>query len=121
MHENLWIEPALAAISQGMLSARLDTKGVAKLLGFPDHAIAVLTQQGLLKPLGNPSQNAPKYYCTVEVLGLAVDRAWLHKASREVSKHWNAKNSRRRSPVSATPDVDELVSDPTTFCFTGSV
>lgn len=67
------------------LPARLDVAATARLLGFAEHDIQILMATGKLEPLGDPAQNAPKWFCAVEVIRLAVDRDWLHKATREVS------------------------------------
>jgi hypothetical protein len=73
------------------LPARLDVVATAKLLGFAEHDIQILMAAGRLTPLGDPAQNAPKWFCAVEVIQLASDRDWLHKATKEVSKHWRQK------------------------------
>jgi hypothetical protein len=44
--------------------------------------------------LGAPAPNAPKWFCAVEVICLAVDQEWLHKATKEISKHWRQKRER---------------------------
>ena len=78
-------------------SARLDTDKTAKLLGFGTHDLAPLVGAGLLKPLGNPTPNAPKYFALVEVLALAADRDWLNRATKTLAKHWQAKNREQRN------------------------
>ncbi|MGO9203867.1 MAG: hypothetical protein ACLQM8_25385 [Limisphaerales bacterium] len=42
--------------------ARLTASKTAKLLGFAGHDVPVLVASGLLKPLGNPSPNSPKFW-----------------------------------------------------------
>jgi len=88
-------QAALAAWAARGLPARLDVAATAKLLGFAEHDIPVLMAAGKLTPLGDPSPNAPKWFAAVEVIGLAVDRDWLHKATNGVSKHWRSKRERR--------------------------
>jgi hypothetical protein len=39
--------------------------------------------------------NAPKWFAAVEMICLAVDKDWLHKATKEISKYWRRKNARR--------------------------
>jgi len=90
---------ALASWATRHLPARLDVMATAKLLGFAEHDIQILMAAGKLIPLGDPAPNAPKWFAAVEVVGLATDRDWLHKATREVSKHWRHKRERRRSLV----------------------
>jgi hypothetical protein len=77
-------------------AARLTSSQAAKLLGFAEHDIPVLVATGLLKPLGNPMPNAPKYFALVEILGHAVERDWLHRATKTLSKHWQKKNCEQR-------------------------
>ena len=72
----------------------LDVIATAKLLGFAEHDIPVLVAAGRLTPLGDPAPNAPKWFAAVEVIGLATDRDWLHKATKEIAKHWRNKRER---------------------------
>ena len=32
----------------------------------------------------------PKWFAAVEMIQLAADKDWLHKATKEISKHWRA-------------------------------
>jgi hypothetical protein len=77
------------------LPARLDVAATAKLLGFAEHDIPVLIATGKLTPLGDPAPNAPKRFCAVEVVQLAADRDWLHKPTKDISKHWRSKREQR--------------------------
>ena len=90
-------QAAMAAWAARGLPARLDVAATAKLLNFAEHDIPVLVAAGRLTPLGDPAPNAPKWFAAVEVIGLAVDREWLHKATREISKHWRDKRGRLMS------------------------
>lgn len=74
------------------LPARLDVDQVAEVLGFISHEIAVLMNTGLLKPLGRPAANGHKFFATAEILELSENREWLDKATRAISKHWQARN-----------------------------
>ena len=87
----------MAAWAAKDLPARLDVVETAKLLGFAEHDLQVLMAAGKLLPLGDPAANAPKWFAALEVLRLATDREWLHKATREVGKHWRQKRERRRA------------------------
>ena len=89
---------ALAAWAARELPARLDTVGTAKLLGFAEHDIQILMSTGKLVPLGEPAPNAPKWFAAVELIRLAGDRDWLHKATKDISKYWRNKRE-RREPV----------------------
>jgi hypothetical protein len=75
-------EGVLANWAARHLLARLDVATTAKLLGFAEHDIQVLMGAGRLTPLGEPAPNAPKWFCAVEVIRLAMDKEWLHKATR---------------------------------------
>jgi len=93
MNDNL-TEAVLTTWAARGLPARLDVGATAKLLGFAEHDIQVLMAVGKLTPLGDPAPNAPKWFCAVEVIGLATDREWLHRATREISKYWRCKRLR---------------------------
>jgi hypothetical protein len=77
------------------LPGRLDVARTAKLLGFAEHDIPILMGAGKLSPLGNPAQNAPKWFAAVEVLRLATDKEWLHRATKEIGKYWRYKRERK--------------------------
>jgi hypothetical protein len=77
------------------LPGRLDVAATARLLGFAEHDIQVLMSSGKLEPLGDPAPNAPKWFAAVDVVRLAADRDWLHKATKDVSKYWRQKRDRR--------------------------
>ena len=82
------------------LPARLDVVATARLLGFAQSDIQVLMSVGKLTPLGDPSPNAPTWFAAVEMIRLAADQDWLHKATKEIAKYW--KNKRARSQTSAS-------------------
>jgi hypothetical protein len=88
----------LAAWVARDLPGRLDVVTTAKLLGFAEHDIQILMAVGKLTPLGDPAPNAPKWFAAIEIIRLATDRDWLHKATKEVSKYWRHKRERRQSP-----------------------
>ena len=77
------------------LPARLDVAMTAKVLGFAEHDIQILMAARKLTPLGDPAQNAPKWFAAIEIIELTADRDWLHKATKEVSKYWRHKRARR--------------------------
>lgn len=85
----------MAAWAVRNLPARLDVSATAKLLGFAEHDIQILMSVGKLKPLGDPAPNAPKWFASVEMIRLATDVEWLHRASKELSKHWRRKRERQ--------------------------
>ena len=85
---------ALATWAARGLPARLDVAATAKLLGFAEHDIQILMAVGKLTPLGDPAPNAPKWFAAVEMIRLAADKEWLHRATKEISKHWRNKRER---------------------------
>jgi hypothetical protein len=94
MSEDL-TQTTLATWAARNLPARLDVTATAKLLGFAEHDIQILMAVGKLTPLGDPAPNAPKWFAAVEIIQLAADRDWLHKATKEISKYWRQKRERR--------------------------
>ena len=78
------------------LPARLDAQQTARLLGFHEHDLPILIKSKLLAPLGRPSSNSPKWYCTAELLELSKDRSWLDKATKAVTSRWKEKNERSK-------------------------
>jgi hypothetical protein len=88
-------QTALATWAAKDLPARLDVAATAKLLGFTESDIQVLMALGKLTPLGDPAPNAPKWFAAVEIIRLAADKDWLHKATKDISKHWRSKRERR--------------------------
>src|SRR5437667_9079888 len=70
------------------LPGRLNTTETALLLGLQEHDIAPLISAKILKPLGKPAPNAPKYFAAIEILARAEDRNWLSEVTRIIAKHW---------------------------------
>ena len=71
---------ALAIWAAKNIPARLDVAAPAKLPGFSVSNIQVLMALGKRTPLGDPAPDAPKWFAAVQVIRLAVDQEWLHKA-----------------------------------------
>ncbi|MGA2181138.1 MAG: hypothetical protein ABSH15_16345 [Verrucomicrobiota bacterium] len=88
------------------LPARLDVPAMAKLLGFAESDIQVLMAVGKLTPLGDPAPNAPKWFAAVEMIRLATDKDWLHKATKEIAKYWRFKRQRHMNPGNAKAGFD---------------
>lgn len=86
----------ITTAAKQIIPARLNVRAAAERLGFPPHDIPILVRSGLLKPLGNPPPNAPKYFARCVVEALAIDVQWLDKATRIVSKHWHDRNYRNK-------------------------
>src|ERR1700694_5720430 len=68
------------------LPARIGVREASQLLGFQEYHIPILVKQRMLKPLGDPVQNAPKFFATTQILAAAQDPEWLSKATRAVSR-----------------------------------
>src|SRR5688572_27328238 len=84
------------------LPARLDVEQTAALLGHhPDH-IPILIEGKLLKPLGNPSKNAIKWFASCDILEKCRDAEWLDRAAKHIARYWQRKNGRRSSEVAAS-------------------
>jgi hypothetical protein len=60
--------------------------------------VRLLVNAGLLRPLGKPAPNAPKFFSSAEVIALAANREWLSKMNMVISKATKAKNDRRSRP-----------------------
>jgi hypothetical protein len=56
--------------------------------------------------LGDPAPNAPKWFATVEMIRLAADPDWLHKATKEVAKFWRQKRERQQNPLQPSHTVN---------------
>ena len=56
---------------------------------------------GKLTPLGDPAPNAPKWFAAVEMIRLAGDQDWLHKATKDIAKFWRLKRERQRNPTAS--------------------
>ena len=53
--------------------------------------IPIPVAAGILKPLGHPARNGPKYFATAELEDLRRDRKWLAKASDAIVDYWQNK------------------------------
>jgi hypothetical protein len=62
---------------------------------------------GKLTPLGDPAPNAPKWFAAIQMIRLATDQDWLHKATKEIAKFWRNKRERRLNHLSS-PRLDKL-------------
>jgi hypothetical protein len=87
----------LALLNCRRLPGRLTSGQAAALLGFEEQNLPVLVASGLLGPLGNPAQNAQKFFATIDVEAAASDVKWLSKATSAVTRHWQRKNAKKRS------------------------
>lgn len=81
--------------------ARLTAEQAAWMLNCQPHDIPVLIAARLLKPLGSPQPNSVKFFATAEIVSLAQDRQWLAKMTSAISRHWQTRNQRKLSRVTA--------------------
>lgn len=77
------------------LPGRLTAEQAAPILGFSPHDIPVLVKAKLLRPLGNPPQQAVKFFASTEIEKLARDENWLGRATRAIYNFWATQNKKR--------------------------
>jgi len=87
------MKPGEAVFQSRRVAARLTTQETASLLGFMASDIPILIREKYLKPLGNPTANAMKYFAAIEVLALAEDVSWLSRATRCVYEYHRRRNA----------------------------
>jgi len=80
---------------------RLTVEQAAWVINCGAHDIPVLVAARLLKPLGNPTPNAVKFFSTEEILELATNQPWLAKATNALYQHWRYKNGQRTTFLAA--------------------
>jgi len=56
----------------------------------------VLVSKGLLKPLGHPAPNAPKFFLTATLKDLERDEKWHGKVADAIQEYWRLKNGRKQ-------------------------
>jgi hypothetical protein len=88
--------------------ARLTAEETGWFLGFSAQEIPILMGEGILKPLGRPARNGPKYFAAAELEELRRDRKWLAKASDAIVGYWHNKNA-RKNLLSREPNCIEIV------------
>src|SRR5271156_2240061 len=81
----------------GQIPARLTVEQAGWVLGCQAHDVPILVSSRLLKPLGNPPQNAIKFFATADILELLKDRSWLAKMTTTIGQHWHKRNMRQKS------------------------
>ena len=75
---------------------RLTSEEAAGRLGLSPHEIPILVAKGLLKPLGHPASNGPKFFLTATLKDLERDEKWHGKAADAVQEYWRHKNGRKQ-------------------------
>jgi hypothetical protein len=91
--------------------ARVSAEQAGWILGFSDKEIPILVAEGILKPLGRPARNGPKYFATAELEELRRDRKWLVKASDAIVGYWVNRNSRKNNTSNETDDAETVSSE----------
>ena len=76
---------------------RLTLGQAAAVLGVGDHDVPTLIRAGLLRPLGRPEANAPKFFSSKIIDELARDPEAMDQMVRAISKGWRVKNKRERN------------------------
>lgn len=76
--------------------ARLSVEQVGWLLNCAPQNIRILVRAGLLKPIGDPPENAEKLFAADEVLELIKNRTWLAKITNALHRGHHLKNQTRK-------------------------
>ena len=95
----------------GQPPARLTAQQVAWVLNCHEDDVPRLVGAGLLKPLGNPPQNAVKHFATADILKRTNDQTWLAKMTDALYQHWREANARKSNQVN-DPQKGQVVSSP---------
>jgi hypothetical protein len=87
----------ITLLSLRRLPGRVTSEQAAPLLGFAIHDMPVLVRAKLLKPLGNPGQQAVKYFAASDIEKCATDPDWLNRATKAIYLYWGKQNARRHT------------------------
>ena len=87
-------EEKVLLLSARRLPARLSTEQMALMLGIHADDIGLLVSSRLLRPLGHPGKNAPKFFMAAQWEELHQDSAWLAKISDAIVNHHLTTNQR---------------------------
>jgi hypothetical protein len=96
----------LQFLSLQKLPARLNAKEAAWLLGFSPHEIPILMSGGLLKPLGHPPANGPKYFSATIIEEYRRDEKWLARTSDRIVQFWRTRNARKSGNIENQQGLD---------------
>ena len=78
------------------VAARLRSEDVALILNCQKEDIAVLVAKKLLKPLGNPANNATKYFSRSDLMEQINQEGWLARVTNALYQASRTKNENRR-------------------------
>ncbi len=82
-------------LTLALLPSRLTAEQAGWVLGFQKHEVSILISAGLLKPLGHPAANAPKYFSTLDLNRLKEDVKWLSRATDAIHDYWKGGNGKK--------------------------
>ena len=85
----------------GKLPGRINSKQVGALLGFTEFEVRCLVSANHLKPLGNPSGRAVKYFQTAEIIELVHNKSWYERATRLAYTGNRTKSKRSKGRLAA--------------------
>src|ERR1700733_6128305 len=85
--------------------ARLNVEETAWYLGFAAQDIPVLVSNGLLKSLGQPGEQSPKYFAFVTLENIRADPKWLARATNAIKDHWRQKNAKKKNKQSFAHNI----------------
>ena len=77
------------------LPAILSAEQAAVRLGIGAHDIPTLCANRLLRPLGNPTRNAPKQFAASDIEDRCKDLKWLGQVTNARTEKWRRKNSKK--------------------------
>ena len=80
----------------GRAPARMTAEETSWVLRCQVYDISALIAARLLRPLGTPAKNAPKFFATTDVLKLAEDPSWLAKMTDALQDVWKGRNQRKK-------------------------
>jgi hypothetical protein len=78
------------------LPDQLTATETAAKLNLSPHEIPILVAKGLLKPLGHPAPNGPKFFLTTTLKDLERDEKWHGKVRDAIQEYWRYKNGRKQ-------------------------
>src|SRR5688500_17645942 len=85
-----------------LLPARFNAEQAGWYLGLQSHQVPILVAADLLRPLGHPAPNSPKYFLMTELEQIRADRKVLSKATDAIQSYW--RNKRNRVPGAQTSE-----------------
>ena len=85
------------------LPQQVSAAEAAGVIGKSPHEIPILVANGLLKPLGHPAPNGPKYFLTSALIDLERDAKWHGKVNDVLQEYWRNKNARKQDSPDEPP------------------